>query len=232
MITAEIKPADLSKLSGLCLEIVKKTEKKLSDVLTQAAVFAIRSAAKATEPGDKSKKSALEDKYKYRPIVTAYPVSDPFTHFYFYHYNGKTFSTPEIISDETMNRKHITMVEKAYRFWNKSADNFDLTPYTGSSSGYDKKSKFGKIPNAGVGKQGWNGALGRLGKPSDGEDAKYSEVKRNFFGLDQFVEVINKIGYVAKTSPASAQRGVEAAESIMRNTYFPKLEKDIAKVVK
>lgn len=164
MITAEIDPADIARLSRVFERAQTELKKDIRDLTRQAMIFAIQSAAKATGPGTASSPSKLPDQYKFRRIIK-YPGSD-----FRYAYrkrNGKEgmFTTAKRISRKQVEKRGLRLLKRNIEIWDRRLYCTRMVPYFGTATGkYDKKSRVGRIPHYGAAKAGWLKALGRLPK--------------------------------------------------------------------
>ena len=220
-VVAEIPQSEIDRLKLVLDKIGGELNKSSADILRQAMIFAIQSAAKATAPGKTQLPSKLPDKYKYRPIerYRGNPV------LYINESNGYVFQ-----SDITPKRKNVRRITRAWKYWDKSKGQFSAKPYTGTATKkYDKDKKFGRIPYAGAAKAGWLKALNRLPKApgySDGEaqTGKALPIVTESKGNGQHgISVENIIKYIGKTSPNAANIGLSSATNRMIGAYKKKI---------
>ena len=224
MITARLQPSSYSKLVSTLSRIHNATQKEFSEIIKQASVFALESAAKATKPGRTSLVSRLAKKYRVRPLVN-YPETEGFA----YSYTDKSGKQKIFTADkfiETRKRHDIKRVRKAIQVWSKKKGGFVFWPWNGKRDADNKKFK---IPHYGAAKAGWLNGLGKLGN-SSGNDAGDNRNLAIVSISPMQISMTNKVDYASITSPGSPARGIKAAESRMRHTYFPKVERKIKQV--
>ena len=207
----------------------KELNKKSKNLIQQASIKAIISASKATEPGDKTKVSELQQKYKFRPIETIkgvgyswYKKEDEGAKPYFF----KTKAKITVTGKKAKNRKSkIKKITRGIKYWSKKSKRFDYLPYEGSGK-FDKSDKRSKIHFAGAAKAGWLRNLPPKKKKPDGLKAKRPIHKRieRFTDVDQFISMENLVDYVSKTSANSAKIGIDSATSQMIKDYERKLK--------
>ena len=122
-ITAEIPPGEIDKLKTVLDRISGELKKSSVDILRQAMIFAIQSAAKATAPGKTSLPSKLADKFKYRPIEKY--KGPPL------YVNEKTGYMFE--ANEGPKSKKVRKITRAWKYWDKGKGSFATKPYTGTA---------------------------------------------------------------------------------------------------
>ena len=219
-ITAEIPPGEIDKLKTVLERISGEWKKSSVDILRQAMIFAIQSAAKATAPGNTSLPSKLADKFKYRPIEK---------------YKG----TPLYVNEKTgymfaantePKSKKIRKINRAWKYWDKGNGAFATKPYTGTAEKkYDKEKKFGRIPYAGAAKAGWLKALNQLPQAPGYSDAGAETgtampiVIESRSDSQHGISVENVIRYIGKTSPNAASIGLRSATNRMIGSYKKKI---------
>ena len=219
-ITAEIPPGEIDKLKTVLDRISGELKKSSADILRQAMIFAIQSAAKHTKPGLKTP-SKLQDKYKYRPIVD-YHSKVPL---YINDSSGYVFSTKEKVKS-----KNVRRITRAFRYWDKKNGKKGFLPYYGTGKKkYDKETRRGKIPHAGAAKAGWLKALNRLPQAPGYSDAGAETgtampiVIESRSDSQHGISVENVIRYIGKTSPNAANIGLRSATSRMIGAYKKKI---------
>ena len=225
-----IDKSEVDKLEEVLSIIEKKLKKGSADIIRQAMIFAVFSAAKATIPSRASTPDKLPDKYLYRPIVK-YQSETPL---YINDDTGFTFE-----SAKRPKGRNIRKITRAWEFWNKLKNKIDYKPYKGTSKAkYEKKSSFGQIPYAGMGKHGWLQAINRLPASKEGYSTPHRWRKINANGKGRSVNPIivetvtgvmhdlmvkNVVTYVGKTSPNAANEGMKSARMRMIGSYKKKI---------
>ncbi|NLE06825.1 MAG: hypothetical protein GX638_18765 [Crenarchaeota archaeon] len=219
-ITAEIPPGEIDKLKTVLDRISGELKKSSVDILRQAMIFAIQSAAKHTKPGLETP-SKLQDKYKYRPIVD-YHSKVPL---YINDSSGYVFSTKEKVKS-----KNVRRITRAFRYWDKKNGKKGFLPYYGTGKKkYDKETRMGKIPYAGAAKAGWLKALNRLPQAPGYSDAGAETgtampiVIESRSESQHGISVENVIRYIGKTSPNAANIGLSSATNRMIGAYKKKI---------
>lgn len=209
MVAAQIDPADIERLRKTIERGAKELNAMTVDLIRQAAIFAIQSAARETGPGNSSTVKKMAAQYKYRKIIP-YTGSD-------FRYQYRTQGGKEgvirlsrQISRATAAKKGLRQLKKNIEIWDRKLRVTRMVPYTGTASGkYDKTSRVGRIPHYGAAKIGWLKALGRLpgSKPQreDGEEwipsPKIETVKtKDIYELT----IENLVKYVSIISPNAA----------------------------
>jgi hypothetical protein len=132
----------------------------------------------------------------------------------------------EKLSPRSAAKRGMSRVEHAFKGWNKKSGGWKLIPYFGKqSSGFDPKTRGGKIPGYGAAKAGWIHALRKLGKSGDAGERQgdYSAVRRGIESLS----VTNLVRYVGRTSPRAAETGVRSAERRMWKSYEKRIDQII-----
>lgn len=203
--------ADIAKLDQVFKTLRVEGEKSMSGLLTQAMVFAIQSAVKATAPGASSTRSGMAKKYKTRPLA---PISDAYMYF-----NPKTkflFSRPTPISG--YKSKGLIRVAKGIKAWEKRKNDWKMIPYIKGVTPEEKRN----IPFYGAAKTGFLSAYRQLGKQVESipdSSKPYSSVAKRLFGFDQYIIVTNEVDYAAIISPMAAETGMQKAAKRMLKTY-------------
>jgi hypothetical protein len=221
MISAEIPSSEIEKLAQVINIIERDLGKSSASILRQSMIFAVQSAAKATEPGRAGTPSKLPDKYKYRPITKYQPE----TPLYINDDTGFTFE-----SAKRPKGRNIRKITRAWEFWNKAKGKMDHKPYKGTGKAkYDKENRFSKIPHAGAAKAGWLKALNRLPKAPGYSDTGASTgkaqpiVQEIHSGEMHQILVENIVRYIGKTSPNAANIGLANATNRMIGSYKKKI---------
>lgn len=223
-VTIENIRPEAERLSRLLTKISYETGKDMYDLVRQAMIFGVQSAVKATKPGKSATADGLAKKYKFRPILKFSQKSG-----YFYELmNGKTFRTEEPLAPwmyaQTARGNIKRHIEQVIQWWDKKANEWKYSAYTGDT----ESQKFLRIPHAGAAKVGWYGSLARLGKTAggvgDNNPGRLSKTVVRKGRLDAGIAVINLVDYTGKTSPDSAQIGLENAEKRLVKTYEKKLD--------
>jgi hypothetical protein len=219
-ITAEIPPGEIDKLKTVLDRISGELKKSSVDILRQAMIFAIQSAAKATAPGKTSLPSKLADKFRYRPIEK---------------YKGPPLYVNEktgymFAANTEPKSKKVRKITRAWKYWDKGNGAFAMKPYTGTAEKkYDKEKKFGRIPYAGAAKAGWLKALNRLPQAPGYSDAGAETgtampiVIESRSDDQHGISVENVIRYIGKTSPNAANTGLHSATNRMIGAYKKKI---------
>lgn len=221
MITANIPSSEIENLANVIKIIERDLGKSSASILRQAMIFAVQSAAKATEPGRAGTPAKLPDKYKYRPITKYQPE----TPLYINDDTGFTFE-----SAKRPKGRNVRKITRAWEFWNKAKGKMDAKPYKGTGKAkYDKENRFSKIPHAGAAKAGWLKALNRLPKAPGYSDAGASTgkaqpiVQEIHSGEMHQILVDNIVRYIGKTSPNAANAGMANATNRMIGSYKKKI---------
>ena len=225
---------DVQRIQKVAKAVAKVTRKTSQDVLKQSMFFAIKSAAVATKPGNKSNVNAV--KYRYRPLVkgNARKMLRSMTGYYYYiNDKDKMFRTKNDISRKTMKAKGMTPVTKAIKAWDKKKKKFTYRPTRHKKR--DKTKKIFQIPFAGGAKAGWRTAAkfipGKRPKFPNDKSAKNREpAKINDVTVRPWsIRVDNLVKYVSKSAPMSGIIGLKKAANRMEAIYIKKAESKIAK---
>ena len=227
----EVDKGDIAKLNKLFVDMEKYTKKKADDLIQQTMLFAIKSAANATNPRSTQnpegnyRKLKLGNKYLLRPMV-ALPQSMGF----WYYQDGvfKPFKVPRKLSNRELKAKNLKRITKAVKIWNKNGGGWKYLPYPGTKR--NKADKRFRIPHAGLAKAAWYRARSGLDKKFT-----YQGLKRNkkIHGIHNIVkrpllmEAVNKVRYAGKTSPGAARYGLSKATRKMEANYLPQIDKAI-----
>ena len=227
----EVDKADVAKLNKLFADMEKYTKKKADDLIQQTMLFAIKSAANATNPRSTQnpegnfRKLKLGNKYLLRPMV-ALPQSMGF----WYYQLGvfKPFKVPRKLKPTELRAKNLKRITKAVKMWNRDGGGWKYLPYPGTKR--SKADKRFKIPHAGLAKAAWYRAAAGLD-----QKFKYQDLKRNkkVRGINSITKrpllmvAVNKVRYAGKTSPGAARYGLSKATRKMEAIYLPKIDKAI-----
>jgi hypothetical protein len=218
--TATVNEMDVSRIDSLLKRILMATTKATPDLLTQAFVFAVQSATKATKPGPSGRVSTMAKPFKVRPIESL-----PAQAGHWYLWTKKDGSKRMIqIPREIRNSKNLSPVVRGIKRWDKKANSWAWWPTM--QKGKYASGKAGKIPNYGAAKAGFLHMLGKLGRPQDTGELRSSlaTVSRRLSGLDQGITGVNEVSYASITSPDAAQIGLDKAASRLEHTYRRALE--------
>jgi hypothetical protein len=215
--SVKVLPKDLRNLSWVLSEVDKKTDILAEDLLMQGGAFAVTSAAKATEPGNKSDPRKMAVKHRFRPIEKMVGISE-----FWYKKeteSGKTyfFKSSKNIRIRKKKNKGLKKLKKGIKFWNKRKKKFDYMP-TESKKKYDKSDKRTKIKYAGVAKLGWLKSFSNF-KFNIDVKRRVSKLTKDFKGTNKGIRIDNLVEYVSKTSPQSVQVGLRAAAKRMMKIY-------------
>lgn len=221
MIAAEIDPRDIERIKRAVERGAKELNRSSVNLVRQAAIFAIQSAAKETGPDRASSPSKMKIAHKFRRIVSYKNIGYFSTalqrHVKDYRYGYKTaagktklFPADKPISPKTLEKRGLRELKRNIEVWDRRKRATLMIPYLGTATTkYDKESKVGKIPHYGAAKVGWLKALGRLpgGKPFTESGAEWIPSPRveSRKSEDTYeLEIENMTSYVQKISPNAA----------------------------
>jgi hypothetical protein len=221
--TITVSQSDVARINEIIHKIAKSA-RRVKGITTQAMVFALQSAAKATKPGSGTSLKNLPRKFRLRPIETM-----PTTYFWYRWITG-TGNTGIFRSDSQIrDRKDITRIKRGIKFWNRKIQGWDYIPYEGGAGKYNDSQPRARIPFAGWAKLGWLWNLSLLGgkQPDVSPRAPVSEFSRRETANEINLRVVNRVDYAYKTSPQSAAIGLEKARNRIEKIYLPKLAQEI-----
>jgi len=221
--TITVSQSDVARINEIIHKIAKSA-RRVKGITTQAMVFALQSAAKATKPGSGTSLKKLPRKFRLRPIETM-----PTTYFWYRWITG-TGNTGIFRSDSQIrDRKDITRIKRGIKFWNKKSQDWDYIPYEGGAGKYNEGEKRARIPAAGWAKLGWLKTLPALGgkQPDVSPRAAVSTLTRRETANDISLRADNLVAYIHRTSPQSAAIGIEKARNRIEKIYLPKLAQEI-----
>lgn len=230
----EIFRQDMDSLPKTLENIWRNTHKSLEELLPETAYWAIVGATKATGPGDRSRVSKLQRKYKLRPVVSKKVFAGK--RLYTREGLAYAFEIKKALSAESMQKHGLRRITKAVKKWSKKEKAFVFPPYLKEKT--DKSDKELKIPHAGAAKYGWLANLKSLGLKTSGTDpgTLEGEIRRpayanqRKYGLtESFIIMDNLIDYISTISPQSAEIGMQKASHKMYGIYLKKLEEETAK---
>lgn len=209
--TYRVSQTSLRDLKAAMFLLERNTARTQVSLNNQAAILAINSATKATEPGKKAKVSKLQMKFKLRPLVKMPPGE---TWYRYERKDGKVYiwRPPALLPKQ----KGLTRVTKAVKIWGKKEKRWKYSPWLGPR---DKSAKIFKIPHYGAAKAGWLGGLKDFNKLSDvgPNKGRLTRVVRGTVKKDPTIEVSNLVKYLILISPLSADIGMRSAGRQMRH---------------
>lgn len=231
MISAEISDHDIMRLRDTIERGAKELGVSAADLVRQASIFAIQSAARETGPGNAASPSKLAVKYKYRKIVKGTP--GPLNWFRYRRLrDGRdiVFQTANDISRRTQQKRGLKKMTRSVKVWSKKQQQFVLRIYSGTATGkYDKESRIGRIPHYGAAKAGWLKALGRLpgSKPLKSEGDQWVpnpriSVTKQESTYQMVVE--NVVRYVDKISPQAAAVAMQKTANRMERIVQKRID--------
>lgn len=236
-IRAEIDKNDVEKLSKLFIRAEKYVVKDAEHLIRQTMGMAITSAAIATKP--RKKKSAkdgrrrggkLTNKQKYRPLVK---LPESMGNWYYQEGKYKPFKVKRKLTRSEMKKGNLVRITKAIKMWNRRGGGWKFLPYPGSK--FSKKDRRFRIPAAGLAKEGWYRAAAAFDKKFTYESLRRNKNLHGIYVLTQgfmFMQVVNKVKYISKSSPASARYGLNKARKRMEKVWMPKIDKKIERDLK
>jgi len=218
---------DLRVLQNRINRVADILGKDKNEMIKQVGIFATRSAAILTKPGEKANPSKLAKKYKFRPLVKI-----PESFGYFYTADGENiFRVDKPISMRKKRNKErgLKRVTKGIKIWNKKQRRFTYLPYIGTK--VDTTDRRFKIPYAGSGKAGWVKTLLQIDqKAKESIETDLKKGGKRYGKLTQrdgLMVITNLVSYVAKTSPRSAVQGLRNASNKFKGTYKKSIDRRI-----
>lgn len=220
------------KLQRVLKRIEKTGKKSMFEAIRQTAIFFTQSASKATKPGTKANPSEMAQKHKLRKVITISSRKQKTAgiNHYYNMATKKFFVSKSYLTPSRLKAKGWMRVTKFLDAINRKTGKRILLPHNPTKGKPSKKDR--RIPKAGAGKAGWIGSrnklLGKNGKVGD-ISKNVSALKVRKTGDNPFIQMINNVDYVAKTSPESARIGLKKATNRLRRVSFPRVKKDIEK---
>lgn len=251
MMQAEIDPRDIERLTRTIERGVMELDEMTVDLVRQAMIMAITTAARETGPSNAPSPSKLPKKHKFRRIER---YTGPGYYYRYYDRSGNKqvlFTRKELDVKAARKRgkmRNIKRLTRAVSVWDHAAHRLVQRIYTfDGARTYDTTNRIGRIPYAGLAKAGWLRALDLLPPPSDRwlqavfgdlesgkrEMAKYryrqwvptptvSKVKNaDTYGL--IVE--NIVKYVSIISPNAAAVAMRKTADRMEHTIQARIDK-------
>jgi len=210
---------DVLRIQSLIKHVDRTLNKDTTHIMRAALVFALQSAAKATKPHGTSKLSKMSKKYRFRPLV---PI--PIAVGYFYADGERIFRRDKIIPKKKAEAIGLVRIKKGYKAWDKKRHGFVYIPVLYTKR--DETDKIAKIPGAGAAKAAWLQAYQKLtGKTTDTEGIK--SVLHQTRMSNDFMSVLNKVGYASNTSPQAARIGLSKAANKLEKLWLPRIERRI-----
>jgi len=238
-ISATVDRGDVRRLSQLFKDVETFTNKQTNDLIKQTMIFAVQSAANATRPRKGANKSGNQRGGKlrkgdlFRKLETM-PASMGFWYVKKTGSRPRPFKLDRNLKKGELRSRGLKRVTKGIKKINKSGTGGKWTyiPYAGTKR--NEQDKRFQIPFAGLGKEGWYRSLKKLGDKKNNPTLKRNrkatgiyKVKMSFMAM----EVINRVSYVGKSSPAAARYGLNKARNKMVKLYQPRVDKKIQKMM-
>ena len=215
---------DVQRITKTLQQVSRVLKKDTQKLIMQTMVFALQSAAKATDPGRGTNLSRLPKKFRVRPLVKI-PENEGF---YYKDKSGQIFKTDQKIPPAKARRRGLTVM-KGIKTWDKERNQWTYVPYAGTKR--DESDKRFKIVFAGAAKGGWLKAYKDLGKKNVnlGETRKSKKKYTRVIKRTDLIEVTNLVLYISKISPQSANIGLTKAGNRLEKVWMPKIEKQLEK---
>ena len=240
-IYAKVREQELAKMTKLLRRLERRTKKGRGVLVRMGMIWSLQSAAKATEPGSGVNVSRLKMASRFRPTVKM-----PGTGFLYlskrkggsFFSGGKQnfFRSPKrLLKAEKEGR--LLRIRFAVKFWHKKKAKWGYFPVVTSATrkpGFLKNNPEARIRNAGAGKYGWLGSLGKLDNKaySKGHIRYPSRLHRLFTGKSEKsakMKATNFVSYIGKTSPNAASTGIRNGRKRMKGYWDKVISKKITR---
>jgi len=206
---------DISELKAKMQKAQIATGKAMDKIVKNTAINYAQSAASESKPEPGHSFKRLSKKAKIRPIVDM-PEGAGVRKWWFMPDKKAVFTSLKDIPKKLAKAKGYVKITKAVLFWNKKKKAWD---YFGYVKGFTAKWRL-NVPRYGLGKWGWNGVAGALGKGLK-NDCGSATVKKSL--VDVKIEIHNKVRYASKVSDAGVLgRAQQAAMKMLDKVYLKK----------
>jgi hypothetical protein len=235
-ISVKVDRSDVMRLNKLVKDAERLAVKESGEMIRQTMIFAAQSAANATRPRKGINKSGnqrggkLRKKDKYRKLERM-PESMGFWYVKKDSVRPRPFKLDKRLTKGELRSRGLKRVLKGIRKINRgSGGKWTWIPYAGSKRNENDK-RF-QIPFAGLAKEGWYRSLKKIGDRKNNPTLRRNRKARGIHKVNTTflsMEVVNRVSYVSKSSPAAARYGLNRAKNKMVKLYQPRIDKKIQK---
>lgn len=231
-VRAQADPRDIRELNQLFKHVELLGINAVEKLIDQTIIHAAASAANATKPRKgrdqrgNLRSGKLRKKDKMRPLVK---MPESMGHWYISKdaKRNRPFKLPKQLSRKELTQKNLRRVTKGIKVYNRKGGGWTYIPYDGKPNDNDKRFR---IPYAGLAKEAWARGFKKLGGKGSIPTLRRNRKAGKVYSSKRktlYAELINKVSYVSKSSPAAARYGINRAKNKMRHIYAPKIEKKL-----